>query len=136
MGEQRAGERGLSAAAAAAGFGGSQMVDTELSNTPRTFTGLHSEWKTWSFDFETYVFAVYPRLGDLLNQASMTADALAAQRELGAALNAQPCGQGRGQKGSERRRTRGVVATAQGVRAEGGESLRGYAGPCRSMRVR
>ncbi|CAK0867256.1 unnamed protein product [Prorocentrum cordatum] len=89
MGEQRAGERGPGAAAA--GLGGGQMVDARRLNKPRTFTGLHSEWKTWSFDFEAYVFAVQPRLGDLLNQASRTAGVLTAQSKVGATLDTQLC---------------------------------------------
>ncbi|CAK0865536.1 unnamed protein product, partial [Prorocentrum cordatum] len=86
MGEQRAGDRGLGAAAAA-GLGECQMVDARLLNKPRTFTGLRSEWKTRSLDFEAYVFAAHPRLGDLVNQASRTADVLTAQSEMDAALN-------------------------------------------------
>ncbi|CAK0857295.1 unnamed protein product, partial [Prorocentrum cordatum] len=72
MGEQRAVERdGGAAAAAAPGPSSGQVVDTRLLNKPRTFTGLHSEWKIWSFDFEAYVFAVHPRLGDLPNQVEV-----------------------------------------------------------------
>ncbi|CAK0862147.1 unnamed protein product, partial [Prorocentrum cordatum] len=90
MGEQRAGERdGGAAAVAAPGPSSGQVVGTRLLNKPRTFTGLHSEWKIWSFGFEAYLFAVHPRLGDLLNRVSRMADALTVQTDLDAALNAQ-----------------------------------------------
>ncbi|CAK0848466.1 unnamed protein product [Prorocentrum cordatum] len=89
MGERRAGDRdGGTAAAAAPGPSSGQVVGARLLNKPRTFTGLHSEWKIWSLDFEAYVFA-HSRLGDLLKQASRTAGVLAAQTELGATLNTQ-----------------------------------------------
>ena len=49
--------------AAAMPAGPPQVVDARLLTKLRTFTGCHSEWKTWSFDFEAYAHAVHPRLG-------------------------------------------------------------------------
>ena len=66
-----------------------QLLDTLFLHNPRTFTGAHADWNSWSFDVGAFAHALHRRPEDL-NQEALTAGAfLTVSDELNVTLRRQ-----------------------------------------------
>ena len=107
-----------------------QLVDTRFLIKPRTFTGAHADWNSWSFDVGASGHAVRPLLEDLIQQALTAGAVLTVSDELNVTLSRQlhhvlvslTSREGTSWRGTDR-----VVVLAQGVRTQRRTEVRGNA---------